>query len=182
MIYVHRYLRLTPILAFIIIVSLSLIKRVIETSIRLIIIMWNGFIIWIFMMIFKVGSGPLWFSYLASAINCDKYWWTSLLYIQNYYNPESIVSILTATVAYKSFHLTISFASHFTNFKHISISMFFFSVCHTHGICQRTCNYSYSHRWSDIYSTALDTLCSRFSPYSLSFVSDGRTGSTCTST
>lgn len=47
------------------------------------------------MMIFKVGSGPLWFSYIAGSINCDKYWWTSLLYIQNYYNPDSIVSILT---------------------------------------------------------------------------------------
>ncbi|XP_031623683.1 nose resistant to fluoxetine protein 6-like isoform X2 [Contarinia nasturtii] len=64
MIYVHRYLRLTPIMGIVILISLTLFK--------------------------KIGSGPLWYSYILHAINCDKYWWSSLLYIQNYYNADAI--------------------------------------------------------------------------------------------
>lgn len=62
--YIHRYLRLTPILAVIIVISLTLYKQ--------------------------LGSGPLYYTYILNAINCDKYWWSALLYIQNYYNPEQI--------------------------------------------------------------------------------------------
>lgn len=66
--YIHRYLRLTPILAVVTVISMTLFKQ--------------------------IGSGPMWNLFINNSINCDKYWWSSLLYIQNYYNPESIVSVI----------------------------------------------------------------------------------------
>lgn len=62
----HRYLRLTPAFGVLIILFVTGIKY--------------------------FGSGPLWTSFLnMSVLPCQKYWWTALLYIQNYYNPEEIV-------------------------------------------------------------------------------------------
>lgn len=90
MVYVHRYLRLTPILAVVILISLTLFRRVMGDFI----LIWSMFdLILTPFLFFKMGSGPLWFSYIKNAVNCDEYWWTSLLYIQNYYNPDKIVTI-----------------------------------------------------------------------------------------
>lgn len=46
------------------------------------------------MSIFKhLGSGPIWNTAIDQIQeNCRKYWWSSLIYIQNYYNYENLVS------------------------------------------------------------------------------------------
>lgn len=42
------------------------------------------------------GSGPLWkFFYNEIEDKCKKYWWSVLLYIQNYYNKDDVVSALS---------------------------------------------------------------------------------------
>lgn len=39
------------------------------------------------------GSGPLWTdTYYNMQMACQKFWWSSLLFIQNYVNSESMVS------------------------------------------------------------------------------------------
>ena len=65
--YVHRILRLTPAFAAAILFSYTLAKY--------------------------MGNGPMWntFSGYAS-YGCDKYWWSALLYVQNYVNPDTVVS------------------------------------------------------------------------------------------
>lgn len=66
--YLHRYLRTTPVLAFLILVILSIFKY--------------------------FGTGPFWNLTLQEAMKgqCEKYWWAALLHIQNYYNPIEVVS------------------------------------------------------------------------------------------
>ena len=59
--YIHRFLRLSP--GYFLAVFIS------------------------FKMLPHIGSGPLWL--LPSVDNCKKYWWTSILYISNFY-PVSI--------------------------------------------------------------------------------------------
>lgn len=65
--YVHRYLRLTPLLAVVILFTVSLFRF--------------------------LGNGPFWFS-TPSIVggSCEQYWWSALLHIQNYVNPHAIVS------------------------------------------------------------------------------------------
>lgn len=64
--YLHRLLRLIPLLAASLLFSTSLLKF--------------------------FGSGPLWsISYESFRANCGKYWWSTLLYAQNYLNPDEIV-------------------------------------------------------------------------------------------
>ncbi|GLV35418.1 uncharacterized protein CBL_01432 [Carabus blaptoides fortunei] len=42
-------------------------------------------------ILIRIGSGPIWPLVLnPMKENCQKYWWTSLLYIQNYYNIDNI--------------------------------------------------------------------------------------------
>lgn len=60
--YIHRYLRLTPALAVVILIQVNLINH--------------------------LGNGPLWNFYNIATVNCQKYWWSTLLYIQNYVNPN----------------------------------------------------------------------------------------------
>lgn len=63
--YLHRYLRLTPALAALILIGSTLLKY--------------------------VGSGPLWKNSVTLMENaCHKYWWSALLYLQNYVNPTEI--------------------------------------------------------------------------------------------
>lgn len=63
--YLHRYLRLTPALAVVVLFTASLMKF--------------------------VGSGPFWGSAMTlMSDNCHKYWWSTLLYIQNYVNPREM--------------------------------------------------------------------------------------------
>ncbi|XP_065079673.1 nose resistant to fluoxetine protein 6-like [Ochlerotatus camptorhynchus] len=62
MMYLHRYLRLTPALAALILLSSTLMKY--------------------------FGSGPMWDTSISMMENgCQQYWWSALLYVQNYVNP-----------------------------------------------------------------------------------------------
>lgn len=38
-----------------------------------------------------MGNGPLWGMVESDVDNCRDYWWSALLYIQNYVNPEKMV-------------------------------------------------------------------------------------------
>ncbi|XP_055545796.1 nose resistant to fluoxetine protein 6-like [Wyeomyia smithii] len=65
LLYLHRYLRLTPPFAVLILFTVGVYPN--------------------------FGSGPLWNSSLAvTADLCNKYWWSALLYIQNYVNPNEM--------------------------------------------------------------------------------------------
>lgn len=67
MLYVHRYLRLTPVLAFIILMSMTLFRF--------------------------LGNGPMWPKIVdILKVPCDRRWWLPLIYIQNYGNPDGEVS------------------------------------------------------------------------------------------
>lgn len=67
MFYLHRFLRLTPALAAVVLFEATLLIR--------------------------MRDGPLWETNLkALKSTCEKAWWQTLLYIQNYYNPDGIVS------------------------------------------------------------------------------------------
>ncbi|XP_065155196.1 nose resistant to fluoxetine protein 6-like [Atheta coriaria] len=60
--YLHRYLRLTPAMAAVLVVHITILKH--------------------------FGSGPYWPMIGGAYEFCEKYWWSTLLYIQNYVNPE----------------------------------------------------------------------------------------------
>ncbi|XP_021707319.1 nose resistant to fluoxetine protein 6 isoform X1 [Aedes aegypti] len=63
--YLHRYLRLTPALAALMLLSTTLLKY--------------------------GGSGPMWKNMVVlMEDSCEKYWWSALLYLQNYVNPTEI--------------------------------------------------------------------------------------------
>lgn len=67
LVYLHRYLRLTPLLGMGFLFSMSLMRF--------------------------LGSGPFWPNIVKTqSEQCDKYWWSALLYAQNYVNPKEIVS------------------------------------------------------------------------------------------
>lgn len=38
-----------------------------------------------------IGEGPLWGSIDMDTNNCRNYWWSTLLYVQNYVSPEEMV-------------------------------------------------------------------------------------------
>ncbi|CRL03773.1 CLUMA_CG016228, isoform A [Clunio marinus] len=61
--YLHRYLRTTPVLALLILIILSILKF--------------------------LGNGPYfdYFINIAFVKSCEKNWWAALLHIQNYYDP-----------------------------------------------------------------------------------------------
>jgi hypothetical protein len=64
----HRYLRYTPLLAALLLFLITLMKHIV--------------------------FAPM--SYLEGGIwnivpNCEKWWWTTLLHVQNYVNPTEIV-------------------------------------------------------------------------------------------
>lgn len=64
-IYFHRYLRLTPLLFAVVLFSITLLRF--------------------------FGSGPLWPMFTNMITNqCEKNWWSTLLYVQNYVNPTEI--------------------------------------------------------------------------------------------
>ncbi|XP_031343061.1 nose resistant to fluoxetine protein 6-like [Photinus pyralis] len=64
--YLHRFLRLTPVLVAVIIFIVTLLRQ--------------------------LASGPLWSSMVESHLidGCEKYWWKALLYIQNYGQTPSL--------------------------------------------------------------------------------------------
>lgn len=66
LLYLNRYLRMTPMLAIYMLVSMTLIRF--------------------------MGNGPIWpISLVFLSDNCKRYWWSTLLHIQNYVNPGEIV-------------------------------------------------------------------------------------------
>lgn len=68
MLYLHRYLRLTPLLAVSILFSMSLLRF--------------------------MENGPLWPKMLHRLSGeCETHWWTVLLYIQNYVNPREMARV-----------------------------------------------------------------------------------------
>lgn len=67
MMYFHRYIRLTPVLAVVVLYIMSLYKY--------------------------SGAGPMWFKLGTQDTRCADTWWATLLYVQNYAFPYSIVSV-----------------------------------------------------------------------------------------
>lgn len=66
--YLHRYIRLTPAVAAAVLFVVSLLKF--------------------------MGSGPYWHNFVdVHKTGCDEYWWSTLLYVQNYVNPTNLVSL-----------------------------------------------------------------------------------------
>lgn len=66
--YLHRYIRMTPLLAATILVSVSLLRF--------------------------LGNGPFWPILVDfNGGHCMHYWHSTMLYIQNYVNPDKIVSV-----------------------------------------------------------------------------------------
>ncbi|KAF2881929.1 hypothetical protein ILUMI_24244 [Ignelater luminosus] len=63
--YFHRFLRLTPLLAILVLIHATVLKH--------------------------LGTGPLW-NYFITGLShpCETYWWSSLLYIQNYVNSSEM--------------------------------------------------------------------------------------------
>lgn len=66
--YLHRYMRVMPVLAFLILIVVSIFKM--------------------------FGDGPFYeFTTRGAQIDaCKNYYWAALLHIQNYYNPLEAVS------------------------------------------------------------------------------------------
>lgn len=65
LIYLHRYLRLTPVFAALILFTVGILP--------------------------EFSSGPLWNTSLKLSVDmCNRYWWSALLYVQNYVNPDHI--------------------------------------------------------------------------------------------
>lgn len=68
--YFHRYIRITPSLAFVVLILATLTPR--------------------------FGSGPNWKKTAkAMQVPCQYFWWSALLHVQNYINPKYIVSNYT---------------------------------------------------------------------------------------
>lgn len=66
--YWQRYLRLTTLLAVVLLVDITIFRF--------------------------FGSGPIWSRVQFEIANCHQFWWSTLLHVQNYVNPERMVSIL----------------------------------------------------------------------------------------
>lgn len=90
--YIHRYLRLTAILAFVILFSVTVYRRVSSSIFECPLGCFDAICKCNFNSDFRlqIANGPMWWLYIEHGINCDKNWWSALLYIQNYYNPEAI--------------------------------------------------------------------------------------------
>lgn len=66
--YLHRYIRTTPLLAASILISVSLLRF--------------------------LGNGPFWPIVVDfNGGHCTRYWWSTLLHVQNYVNSKKIVRI-----------------------------------------------------------------------------------------
>ena len=66
--YLHRYLRITPVLVALVFVMVSFFRH--------------------------FGDGPYHKNVLLFNLpHCEKYWWVTFLHIQNYFNPNDLVSV-----------------------------------------------------------------------------------------
>ena len=71
--YLHRYIRLTPALIAAVLFAISVYRY--------------------------MGNGPMWKSYSdVAGMNCKNYWWSLLLYVQNYVNKGELVRIFLLKV------------------------------------------------------------------------------------
>lgn len=115
MLYFHRYLRLTPLLVVSILFTMSLLRF--------------------------FGSGPIW----ANTIDflgkqCERHWWSTLLYVQNYVNPTDIcVSIFNC---WRHCNTDVDIKTNSINCPNLIQSS---SVIH--GTYLPTHNSSLYHRW-----------------------------------
>lgn len=106
--YLHRLLRLTPILGASILITMTLARF--------------------------ISSGPFWpFMMDHLTGNCERYWWSTALFIQNYVNPTSLVKLLECDDRNELF---------FKPFNNFSFS----SVFRIRGISQLICICSLSRR------------------------------------
>jgi hypothetical protein len=97
----HRYLRYTPLLAALLLFLITLMKHI----------------------VFAPNS------YLDDIVpNCEKWWWTTLLHVQNYVNPTEIVRI-------------------FFLFKLSTSNYFYASACPIPGTSASTSSSSSSHHF-----------------------------------
>lgn len=79
--YLHRILRLIPLL--------------------------SGTILFLVSIFRFMGDGPVWFNVMSSyRTNCENYWWSTLLHIQNYYNTNQSSHSLVCT--YYDIHIPIN--------------------------------------------------------------------------
>lgn len=115
LLYFHRYLRLTPALAANILFYSTL---------------------WKYLVVGPVSQQFRWDEM------CDSYWWSALLYVQNYVNPASIVSV--PNIGKPNFNKFNFHCCRKNVFCH-------FSALATLGICQLTCNVSFCRRCSSIH-------------------------------
>lgn len=106
--YLHRFLRLTPLLGASIVMTMTLARF--------------------------TGSGPFWpFTMDHLSGHCERYWWSTFLYIQNYVNPTELVKLHKMRCKTRLF------------FNIFCLSLFS-SAFLIRGTCQLTCNYSFSPR------------------------------------
>lgn len=98
--YLHRFLRLTPLLGVSILFSLSLLRF--------------------------MGNGPIWPRMLDRlSKQCELYWWSALLYTQNYVNPRNMVGINRFGIFYNNILFCFSFI--------INLSVDFIFKCFIHS-------------------------------------------------
>lgn len=56
----------------------------------------------------RIGNGPIWNRSIdKTEDSCRKIWWTGLLYVQNYVEPEAQVSVLEFTEKRSPDHLKL---------------------------------------------------------------------------
>lgn len=72
MMYLHRFLRLTPVLMMTMLIQFTFVA--------------------------KIGRGPFWAQMNYGIQDCADYWWSMLLYVQNYVNSKNMVIKLVKLV------------------------------------------------------------------------------------
>lgn len=84
LLYLHRFIRLTPLFGVSFLFSMSLLRF--------------------------FGSGPFWNTMLHFFNGeCERYWWAALLYIQNFVNQNDIVSIFLNLIKWQQRYILHSF-------------------------------------------------------------------------
>lgn len=100
LLYIHRYMRLTPLLGATFLISMSILRF--------------------------FGSGPFWPTMLSFFHDeCYQYWWSALLHIQNFVNQNDMVIIChTCKLCGKFSILNKQYGSNFNDKKSFSIQCF----------------------------------------------------------
>lgn len=111
MMYFHRYIRLTPVVAVVVLYIMSLYKY--------------------------SGAGPMWMKLGTQDKRCEKSWWATLIYVQNYAFPYKIVSLLRRWKGIPS-----------KTFNYPLVYFFFFSASVSRGIWPSTHSCMSYHHFS----------------------------------